>query len=186
MNSYIKILKPAQDTSPEELKNNYRALVKKNHPDLFPEEKRREQNYILMEINEAFLFLTGEKEIKVKAGAKGSSPEKRTSAIVKSANADYIYYKHGLNWFIKGHNIFNNSRYSVTNERNLFRVWNNKLIKNAYDALSSYRKSYEFFMKVINNYPESIWVNDCFERMNSIEKMNERYARIIGLLTDSE
>jgi len=183
MNDYKKILKPGQDTSPEELKKNYRALVKKNHPDLFPVENRREQNYILMEINEAFLFLTGEKEIKTGARAKDPAPEYKSSAMVQSPNADYIYYKHGLNWFIKGHNIFNNSRYSVINGRNLFQVWNDKLIKNAYDALSSYRKSYEFFMKVINNYPDSIWVNDCLERMNSIEKMNSRYARIIEIFT---
>lgn len=184
MISYIKLLKSGPAATPEEIKKNYRYMVKKNHPDLFPEEKRREQNYILMEINEAFLFLTGEKEIKAGAGVRASSAGK-PSAIIKSPNADYIYYKHGLGWLIKGHNIFNNSRYSVTNERNLFRVWNNKLIKNAYDALSSYRKSYEFFMKVINNYPESIWVNDCLERMNSIEKMNSRYARIIELYTGS-
>ena len=60
MNEYIQKLKPSADLSLLEIKGNYRKLVKENHPDLFPLQERREQNIILMEINEAYLSVLSE------------------------------------------------------------------------------------------------------------------------------
>ena len=181
MKNYIQILKPDDSQTPEVVKKRYRELVKQNHPDLFPEEKRREQNLILMEINEAYLCLMGNNDAVVKhetetVDSSGTLP-------VRHKDPAYAWYKSAIDHLNAGNYIFNWSRYATTKHRYHFDVRKSSLLKTAREALEHYRTAYSSFMKVCTGYPGSVWVGDSTDKLDQIEKLNERYTEIIERLT---
>lgn len=181
MKNYIRILKPDESSTADEIRHRYRELVKLNHPDLFPEERRREQNLILMEINEAYLCIisnndTAVKDNSVKEGSSGNLP-------VKHKDPAYVYYKSAIDHMNEGNYIFNWSRYATTKYSYHFDVRKSSLLKTAREALEHYMTAYNSFMKVCTGYPDSIWVGDSTDKLDQIEKLNERYTEIIERLT---
>ncbi|MCE9653257.1 MAG: DnaJ domain-containing protein [Nitrosarchaeum sp.] len=54
---YYKILEVSQDATPEEIKNQYRELAKKTHPDKSKDEKSEE---VMVQINKAYEILSNE------------------------------------------------------------------------------------------------------------------------------
>ncbi len=178
MINYYNILKPDEQTTPRETRKKYLELIKSNHPDLFPPDKRTEQNYIMMEINEAYLSLLANRpEFKPKA----SSPafDLKNNFIIKHKEPDYGYYRYALKLFMKGHHVFNNSRYSLNDDGQLYNIKNDEIIRTASRALAFYKESYRYFCKIIYEYPDSIWTPDSKERLNMIEQLINRYNRII-------
>lgn len=65
MKSYYEILEVSQNASPEVIEKAYKALVKKYHPDLQPNEKKQEAENKIKIINEAYEILS-DKEKKEK------------------------------------------------------------------------------------------------------------------------
>ncbi|HPS59159.1 MAG TPA: DnaJ domain-containing protein [Spirochaetota bacterium] len=181
MKNYMHILKTGSSSTPEDLKKRYRELVKQNHPDLFPEEKRREQNLILMEINEAYLCLMGNNDADVMRETEtvdfsGTLP-------VLHKDPAYAWYKYAIDHLNRGNYIFNWSRYATTKHRYHFDVRKSSLLKTAREALEHYRMAYGSFMKVCTGYPGSVWVGDSTDKLDRIDKLNERYTEIIERLT---
>jgi outer membrane protein assembly factor BamD (BamD/ComL family) len=181
MINYIRILKPDNSATPEEIKQRYLQLVKQNHPDLFPEEKRREQNLVLMEINEAYLILH-QKKYEIPEKPEASAGDNR---LYPAAHKDpaYVYYKSATDHLNQGNYIFNWSRYTPKNKKYHFDVRKASLLRTASEALEHYTLAYKAFMKVCSSYPNSIWTADSLEKLNLIEKLNERYSEIIERLT---
>lgn len=104
MKNYITMLRPGDSVNEEDVKRRYRELVKQNHPDLFPEERRREQNLILMEINEAYLSIIGSGEDDVNNGVQA----KASSGNVPVMHRDpaYVYYRSAIDHLNRGNYIF--------------------------------------------------------------------------------
>jgi len=181
MKNFIRLLKPDNSSTEDDIKKRYRELVKQNHPDLFPEEKRREQNLVLMEINEAYLFVVGNSD--ESAEALPVHTDDVELCPVKHHDPAYAYYKSATEHLNEGNYIFNWSRYTPKNHRYHFDVRKGSLIKTASEALEHYTKAYSSFMKVCSSYPDSIWVADSIEKLDLIEKLNGRYTEIIERLT---
>jgi hypothetical protein len=181
MINYIRILKPDESATPEEIKQRYRELVKMNHPDIFPEDKRREQNLILMEINEAYLILHELKDEVTDTPVQTVNDGKLYPVIHK--DPAYVYYKSGTDHLNQGNYIFNWSRYTPKNKKYHFDVRKGSLLRTASEALEHYTLAYKAYMKVCSSYPGSIWAADSLEKLNLIEKLNERYSEIIERLT---
>lgn len=181
MKNFISVLKPDASSTGDEVKKRYRELVKQNHPDLFPEDKRREQNLILMEINEAYLCIIGNNfTARIQdSGTAGSSE----NLPVKHKDPAYVYYKSAIEHLNTGNYIFNWSRYATTKFSYHFDVRKSSLLKTAREALEHYMTAYNSFMKVCTSYPGSVWVRDSADKLDQIEKMNERYTEIIERLT---
>lgn len=177
MKNYIRILRPDPSSTPDDIKKRYRELVKKNHPDLFPEDKRREQNLILMEINEAYLSVIASSGAEIPQPAETSDPSFSMPAIHK--DPAYAWYKSATDHLNKGNYIFNWSRYAPRAGRYHFDVRKGSLMKTAAEALEHYRMAYGSFIKVCTVYPASIWAADSMEKLDFIEKLNERYNEII-------
>lgn len=181
MKNFIRILKPDNSSTEDDIKKRYRDLVKQNHPDIFPEEKRREQNLILMEINEAYLCVLGNSNEPVETVSVNTVTDELFP--VKHNDPAYAYYKSATDHLNRGNYIFNWSRYTPKNHKYHFDVRKGSLIKTASEALEHYTMAYSSFMKVCSSYPESIWVADSIEKLNLIEKLNDRYTEIIERLT---
>lgn len=181
MKNYITMLRSGDSVNGEDVKRRYRELVKKNHPDLFPKEMRREQNLILMEINEAYLSIIGSVEDDVNNDAhvrefSGNVP-------VTHRDPAYVYYRAAIDHLNKGNYIFNWSRYATTKFRYRFDVRKSSMLRTAREALEHYRLAYSSFMKVCTGYPGSVWAGDSADKLDHIEKLNERYTEIIERLT---
>ena len=179
MIEYLRILKPGNDTSIEEIKKAYRLLVKKNHPDLFPPEKRNAQNLILMEINEAFLIASSNEPInhKVETTEENHHTNPNTS-LAKVKNEDYIIYKYGLKLFQEGYkNLTKNRMPREFGEKT--KTDPASIIRFAITSIGFFKKSYRQFFKITSSFPDSIWKNDAIDKMQEIEKLNERYNSII-------
>lgn len=58
MNNYYEILEVSENASPEVIEKAYKALVKKYHPDLQPNEKKAEAENKIKIINEAYEILS--------------------------------------------------------------------------------------------------------------------------------
>lgn len=181
MKNYMHILKPDNSSTPDDVKKRYRELVKQNHPDLFPEEKRREQNLVLMEINEAYLCLMGGNDVAVNRETEAGSSDGNIPVLHK--DPAYVWYKSAIENLNQGNYIFNWSRYATSKHRYHFDVRKSSLLKTAREALEHYRAAYSSFMKVCTVYPGSIWVGDSTDKLDHIEKLNERYTEIIERLT---
>ena len=189
MNDFQKQLKPVPDTSADEIKSNYIRLVKANHPDLFPEHQRKIQNIILMEINEAYLYISGERSAQAMktgpgktSGCKNNPHLDKSFHLEKHANPDYAYYKTAFDLYQKGQFIFNNSRFSIKNIKRAYDMDLGKIKETALEALELYLQAYRYFYRVTMDYPDSIWVADCADKMHYIEILNIRYNKIIELL----
>ena len=183
MKNYINMLKPDDSSTPDEIKSRYRELVKKNHPDIFPQERRREQNLILMEINEAYLSLLNNSYATAKE--YGEIRAESGSLPVVHREPDYVYYRSAIDHLNRGNYIFNWSRYLPVNHRYHFDVRKSSLLKTATEAIECYRLAYSLFLKVCTGYPSSVWVTDSMDKLDLIEKLNERYSEIIERLTGS-
>ncbi len=180
MINYIHILKPESTLTPEDVKKRYRELVKQNHPDLFPEDRRREQNLILMEINEAYLSIIGSND--TFENRDPETVESTGSLPARHKDPAYVYYKSAVDHLNMGNYIFNWSRYATTKYSYHFDVRKSSLLKTAREALEHYRTAYSSFMKVCTGYPGSVWAGDSSDRLDQIEKLNERYTEIIERL----
>lgn len=180
MVNYMRILKPDDFSTADEIKKRYRELVKKNHPDLFPEDKRREQNLVLMEINEAYLCLLNNNTEPVERGTDLAHDE--YTLPVPHRDPSYAYYKSAIEHLNKGNYIFNWSRYTPKKHRYHFDVRKSSLLRTAAEALEHYRLAYSCFLKVCTGYPGSVWAPDSTEKLDMIEKLNERYNEIIERL----
>lgn len=62
MKNYYEILEVSQNASPEVIEKAYKALVKKYHPDLQPENKKQEAENKIKIINEAYEILSNKEK----------------------------------------------------------------------------------------------------------------------------
>lgn len=186
MFDYVSILKPDESFSSDQIKGIYRKLVKENHPDLFPEEKRREQNLILMEINEAYLIVLSKTDKNTNSSFKASDTLSNFRDLTPHQNPDYAYYRTAFRLYQEGQFVFNSSRYSLKNLKKTFDTDTHSILKTARKALNLYILSFRYFSKIVNEYPESIWKADSLEKLDYIIKLNERYNKIINILISGQ
>ncbi len=187
---YYKILNVKPESSLDEIRSSYRRLAKANHPDLFPKEDRHSQELKMMEINQAYMsLLSWYNDGYTSPGAQMSSPaadqeEKQDEEKVISTEVghlkdpSYTYYKLGFHYYSTALEIFN-SRFKLRRDGGSRRaVSNEKLLELAILSIRYFRKSYEYFLTVVNEYPDSIWTSDSEFRLNKLSKFNVLYQKI--------
>ncbi len=190
MKDYYKELGFNGKASIEEVKNRYRELIKKNHPDLYPLEKRENQNLIMININEAYMnILSLMKKGALKIGIDNENhaakeEEKNATPIAKLKYPAYTYYKLGIDNYVKGHKLFHH-RFTVEIPAKM-NISGVELLQLALSSIKYYKKSYEYFMKVVTEYSESIWADDSKMRLEAISRLNEKYRNICENITKSK
>ena len=188
-------LKPG--TPLDRVKDAYYRAAKKNHPDLFPEEKRHLQQLRMMKINEAYLTIVSHSpEGLRRSGAtraersgggyvSGSAATGEISRFVRDPgkavgmpkDPAYAYYKRGFYYYTAGRRTFFD-RYKPMKDRFHYMVNNQEILHLALSCLKLYEKSYMYFLRVAQEYPDSIWYRDTLAKMYYLERYNAIYHRI--------
>lgn len=188
---FFNILGIKETSCFREIKSAYKKKVKQYHPDLSIDDDNKILNHLKMiQVNRAFFYL--KKKLK-----KEPEPEKplevnpahftepyKTGMLTKYKDPGYAYYKQGFNLYTKIHphswhlplkkeKFFSTIKRKETNEEVI------KIVQGLLDILP---KSYYFFSRVLEEYPESSWAYDAREKMIRIEKLTPIYVRIVRSL----
>lgn len=94
MRNYYRLLEVSETASTEVIISAYKALSKKNHPDLFPPEKSVYQSSVMKELNIAKEILTDEKRRKAYNNELQSYKNITTVSMPINANSEKKSYKH--------------------------------------------------------------------------------------------
>ncbi len=198
----------------EQLKEAYHRQAKKNHPDLFPDDKKSSRQLKMMKINEAYMSLmqefmsVGRPEGAVsrrrtsdnRQGGEGSSGRGQQGAREeKNGDSDtvyspvkaedkmvaglrdpaYSYYKRAFTFYQYGYmELFKKDPRIIRSQLAKLKTYDAYILKLTIAALRYFEQSYRYFRKVIEEYPESIWINDSKVKLRKIEKYNGIYHKI--------
>ena len=190
MDLYYAILEVEPSASPEQLKEGYYRAAKKNHPDLFPEDKRNAQALKMMKINEAYLTIVSRNTAVTEGDKSNREAADSAAAIVglrQAGNQDkalstlkdpaYTYYKLGFNFYTAGQKAFFD-RYRPEENRIHYIIDNREILQLALHCLRLFERSYSYFLRVAEDYPDSIWYRDTRAKMHYLERYNAIYQRI--------
>jgi tetratricopeptide (TPR) repeat protein len=187
---YLRILGLKGTADPARIKQAYHRAARANHPDLFPDGERPKRELAMMRINEAYMSLL--QALDARSGTVPSvsenSPRTEGSRDREATlpgplkNADYVYYKLGLENYREGQRRF----FDRTNAagRPQHYVPDSQLLGLALAALRRFQKAYACFYRVVSDYPDSIWVRDCRFRLWRLEQYNRVYMRICRRLAE--
>ena len=186
---YYTILEVETGASLDQVKEAYYRAAKKNHPDLFPEEERHTQALKMMKVNEAYLSIVSrntqgrdEGTSREPAGGAATSVMSRQTpdqdkALGPLKDPAYTYYKLGFTYYTAGRKAFFD-RYRPQENRIHYIIGNREILQLALQCLQLFEKSYSYFLKVAEDYPESIWHRDTLAKMHYLERYNAIYQRI--------
>ena len=188
--TFYKILGITPDVPLEKIKEAYHRAAKRNHPDLFPEESRHTQQLKMMKINEAYLTIIAETAdvrdaTPVTPGNTAVQEEKpeNTSQVGPLKDPAYAYYKQGFKHYSDGQRKFYN-RY-LKEEQRIRYVFNWKyLLKLATESLQAFERSYGYFRKVVEEYPDSIWARDADLKIKRLQRFNAIYRKICNNISE--
>jgi len=198
---YYRILDIEPGVPLDRVKDAYYRAAKKNHPDLFPEAERHAQQLRMMRINEAYLTIVSHSQdgIKSRGDPGGTAGDDGTDDLDSGGSAAtgeisrftrdpgrsvgmlkdpaYTYYKLGFTYYTAGRRTFFD-RYKPQKDRLHYMVNNQEILRLAISCLKLYEKSYAYFLKVAEEYPDSIWYRDTLTKMYYLERYNTIYHRI--------
>ncbi len=184
---HCEILGIPDDAGEDEVRRAYRRLARDNHPDRYPADRRPRQEAIMMRINDAYrqvrLHLRSET---VTGRSSPPAPETRgwyhdlhgddvpvsdASGVGHHKDPAYAYYKQGFLNYSAGVGGMQAGRVSklLPNAEGLAR---------ATTALRKFQAAYSYFIRVVEDYPDSIWAPDAGYRLRRIERFNIIYRRI--------
>ena len=143
MKNYYEILEVSENASPEVIEKAYKALVKKYHPDLQPNEKKQEAENKIKIINEAYAILSHAQ--KKETYDRQLKLQKIKEEQLKNKNTQKNYSSHPANQNTQKKVIKNPTsiNYEDVNQQNEY----NQVMQNAYH--DAYQKAYQ--QAYINN-----------------------------------
>jgi len=183
---YYEVLGVKSTAGAEEIKRAYRGLVRRNHPDLFPETQKELQELKMIQINEAYARVTEklshafihekvEDEAVQQEGEAGAwtMDESIRNAIGFHRDVQYAYYKQGFNNFSKAVNGIKTIERNVRLKNDLY------YLRRFARSLYYLRKADMYFNTLLEEYPKSIWAYDASIKLKRIEFFNRFYRKIL-------
>lgn len=184
---YYEILGVKPGASIKEVKKAFRSLVRKNHPDMFPEERKELQELKMIQINEAYAGIMGrllydvdnERDEKDDAaGEKETGPPayyrcSSENAVGFHKDIQYAYYKQGFDNFSMALNGIKRIERKVSLRNDLY------YLRRFANALVYLRKADIYFSKLLDEYPDSIWAYDAYIKTKRVEYFNRLYRKIL-------
>lgn len=185
---YYEVLGIKEGAGLKEVKKAYHQLVRQNHPDLFPEEKKELQELKMIEINEAYARIT--ERLKLQPGEEQNWKEKTCNKLFKTTystehciinknipgphrDIQYVYYKQGFEHFSRAVSGIKSIERRVTLKNDLY------YLRRFSASLYYLRKADMYFSKLVEDYPESIWSADASFKIRKIEYFNRLYRKIL-------
>ncbi len=181
MNKFCAILKPGGDMTNEEVRRNYRIMVKEHDPSRFPPQKRRAKNIMLMEINEAYLLLMSlPSELTTEVRDDPFNGEIGELTVQDHQKPDYTYYKYAMHLFHKGMGVFNGVKTAQQTQQSPHETDGISVMQTAIVALNFFKEAYKYFYRLVVEYPGSMWCYDANDKMNYLDAMNQQYVHLLS------
>ncbi len=186
----------------QEIKRAFHRLARENHPDLFPEERRDLQQLKMIMLNEAYAALCGrageggrsgrEPPGEAAAGRAAGEPagpgrawgEGPTTEPGPHRDPAYAYYKQGFVHFSRALHGIEALYQSIAPQKGTFSPRIDAYQRFA-GSLVTLRRSYGYFQRVVDEFPDSIWSEDARLKLRRIERFSDLYRRIVGNLGGS-
>lgn len=191
INEYLlKVLNVKPDSTLEDAKKSYHKLAKENHPDLFPKEDRHKQELKMMKINQAYMSIvsymqdgTQNSEINDNKDYKSKFNNNESENVITREvgslkDPSYTYYKLGFNFYSSALKIFNKRARFKRGKMAWRNISHTNMLKLAIQSIQYFEKSYQYFLIVVNDYPDCIWASDAQFRLNKLSKFNILYQKI--------
>jgi len=194
---YYRILNIAPGATATELKDAYHRAAKRNHPDMYPEERRGVQQLAMMRINEAYLSITsggggspdiGAEPPRTRSYAATSSLSAQTPANLPATLKDpaYVYYRRGFDSFRDGYSaMFRRDPREILRYLRETRTIDAYILKLTIRALQHFEQAYRYFLIVVQEYPLSVWAYDSRWKLKRVETYNHVYHRICERLAEN-
>lgn len=195
---YCAALGLRPDADEGAVKAAYRRLARENHPDRFPVEERERQARRMAEINEAYRQLrrmTREAAAKPRSelqrpardrgpAAERGDPFARRGALSVERDVGlhrdpaYVNYKQGFIHYSAGAGgmMFRGRSAKITPDQDG--------LKRVLEALDRFLKAQDYFSRVVEEHPESVWAADAEWKLVRIRGFLRIYRKIRTNLAD--
>jgi curved DNA-binding protein CbpA len=153
----LELLGINTDATLNDVKKAYRRHAKENHPDRFVNvEQKKKQEIKMVKINDAYqIILSNIDNLALKTDLLKSVKEKPSNI-----EADYMLYKKGIDYF----NAYNGNFSKKENQILEFEL---ETLLEKKDILE---KAKTYFLKILQDFPESDWAFDSEDRIKKIDK----------------
>jgi len=183
---YYEVLGVKPGLKIPEIKKAYHRLVRKNHPDLFPDEQKELQELKMIQINEAYARISQTINLE-ENGDYGNRSEvfrpneqQRTPTIVRGVyevgfhrDIEYAYYKQGFTNYSKALSGIKRIDRKVETRNDMY------YLRRFAASLAYLRRADMYFSKLLNEYPDSIWARDAYIKVRKTEYFNRLYRKIL-------
>ena len=208
MNRHYALLGLTEDPSLSDLKAAYHRQAKRNHPDLFPDAERRQQQLKMMRINEAYMLVMSEVVGRNSGSSHGSDdgppsgdwasqdtnrdrffrawreksqpgPPCDTRTLGLPRDPAYSYYKAGFRYYNLGATeLFRKEASKIRRYLITTGTADGYILRLALRALHYFERSYSYFLVVVDQYEDSPWSHDARYKLRRLEKFSAIYQRI--------
>jgi hypothetical protein len=185
MISDFKILRIPENSDLKTIKEAYRKIVKEIHPDVSG--NTFEKHILFIQISKAYERLVkkySSKETTLKQ--KHKSPVTGKNGIINHKDPAYVFYKAGMNFFMKIHP----SQWQIDTQKIMEKPGLKdleeleKIKSKVKELVKLFPKAYYYFSIVVHEYPDSIWFRDSRDKMTLIEERTVMYKKIIDSFTE--
>jgi curved DNA-binding protein CbpA len=196
---YYEVLGVKPGAVLEEVKKAYRALVRRNHPDLFPPERKELQELKMVQINEAYTRVLdgfkdpggapldegetaqaersghteGRPEGEVPWPGRASPESSSRTQVGFHRDLEYAYYKQGFEHFSKAVYGIKRIERRIGPRNDLY------YLRRFSSSLAFLRKADTYFSNLLELFPESMWSYDARMKKRRIEYFNRLYRKIL-------
>ncbi len=171
-----------------DIKRAYHHLVRKNHPDCYPEEQKSLQEMKMIALNEAYSYLIEERAGFSRAGTSESGTAKVKTTGEESAPHDavgqhkdpaYAYYKQGFVHYSRALHGIEALHHAITFKKESFKP-QMAVYQRFVKSLTLLGRAHGYFMRVVEEFPQSMWRSDANIKIRRIERFNVLYRKIIS------
>jgi outer membrane protein assembly factor BamD (BamD/ComL family) len=186
-NYYYEVLGVKPGERLDAVKKSFRTLVRKNHPDLFPEPLKGLQELKMIQINEAYAMISralepvisveNERVFRTEPEGKAAwyrgAERNPQNAVAFHRDIQYAYYKQGFENFSKALNGIKGIERKVSLRNDFY------YLRRFSASLINLRKADTYFSKLLEEHPESMWAPDAYIKIRKIEYFSRLYRKIL-------
>ncbi len=183
---YYEVLGVKPGLGMSEIKKAYHRLVRKNHPDLFPDEQKELQELKMIQINEAYarisqtINLERNGDYGYRSEEFNPNEEDRAAGLVRRENEvgfhrdiEYAYYKQGFTNYSKALSGIKRIDRKVETRNDMY------YLRRFAASLVYLRRADMYFSKLLDEYPDSMWARDAYIKVRKTEYFNRLYRKIL-------